>query len=247
MLGRELAPIVDGYSIHSYWDYWDIRKFRRHLDDTVALLNKLPKDQRRPLYVTEFGARGFREHPSIEPGQSDTSKPLCDVPVYSFEIAIYLLDALNRGFIATAQWDLYDAWYDRKMGYGLIGDVTRNFPLKPGYHLLQMFTRHTRPGMRAIKIGGAIEDFWFTALRHPDSRDETLILLNRIKSPKSVMIAGLAANRTFTIHHWNFNGTGELSDAGTVTSDARGVVTRTVPHMAVELLTTVQAAQRDRN
>ena len=108
--------------------------------------------QRRPIYVTEFGAQGFRDRPEIEPGKSADGKPLCDVPVYSFEIGIFILESLNSGYIGFAQWDMYDVWYDRKMGYGLIGDVYSGWKLKPAYHVLRLFTNTTRPGMRAAGI-----------------------------------------------------------------------------------------------
>src|SRR5439155_22757492 len=35
MLGKELSPVLDGYSIHSYWDYWHISTFRRHIRDVA--------------------------------------------------------------------------------------------------------------------------------------------------------------------------------------------------------------------
>jgi hypothetical protein len=239
MLGRELSPVLDGYSIHAYWDYWDISKFRRHLKDTVALVEKLPPSQRRPLYVTEFGARGFREHPSIEPGQSDTGKPVADVPVYSFEIAIFLLDAINAGFVGTAQWDLYDAWYDRKMGYGLIGKVQDGFPLKPGYDLLNLFTYNTAPGWRALKVSGRVEDIWVAALRARSSDAMSVFILNRIKGEKQVTVGGLPARRVLTVWRWNADGSGRTVAADSIAADQHGMVTVTVPEMSIAVLTTL--------
>src|SRR5438105_1170073 len=87
--GMRDSLLLDGYSIHSYWDYWRIGTFRQHIREVAAVIDDMPPKQRRPVYVTEFGASGFRERPGIEPGISDTGKPLCDVPVYSFEIGIF--------------------------------------------------------------------------------------------------------------------------------------------------------------
>ncbi len=83
-----------------------------------ASLAKLPAKERRPVFVTEFGVQGFRDKPSIEPGKSADGKPLADVPVSSFEVGLFMIEAMNNGYLATAQWDLYEVWYDRKMGYG---------------------------------------------------------------------------------------------------------------------------------
>ena len=235
-LGRELSPVLDGYSIHSYWDYWDIRKFRRHIADTSAILAKMPARQRRPIYVTEFGARGFRDRPEIEPGKAVDGRPLCDDPTYAFEIAIFMLDTINAGFVATAQWDLYDAWYDRKMGYGVIGPVERGFPFKPGYPLLQMFTHATQPGWRAMKIDGRIEDLWLAALRGPGRDQLSIFVLNRLKSERQITLSGLPPGRTFTVRRWNFKGTGEAQTATPITADAKGTITLNLPHMAVEVL-----------
>jgi len=69
MLARDLSPMLDGYSIHVYWDYWNIEPMEAHVRGVRDLVAKMPAKQRRPIYVTEFGAKGFRENPSIEPGK----------------------------------------------------------------------------------------------------------------------------------------------------------------------------------
>jgi hypothetical protein len=236
MLGNELSPVLDGYSIHSYWDYWRIGTFRQHIKEVADALAKMPARQRRPMYVTEFGAQGFREKPSIEPGKSDTGKPVADMPVYSFEIAIFMLDAINAGFVGTAQWDMYDIWYDRKMGYGIIGSVQNGFPVKPGYWLLGMFTHAVEPGWRAMKIDGDIEDVWVAALK--SETDFSVFVLNRVRGEKQMTIGGLPPKRELNGWIWNRDGKGKLERSESVTADDKGVVSLTVPHMAIKLLTT---------
>ena len=236
MLGTDLSPVLDGYSIHSYWDYWRIGTFRQHIREVAAVLNEMPAKQRRPVYVTEFGASGFRERPGIEPGKSDTGKPLCDVPVYSFESGIFVLEAINAGFVGTAQWDMYEVWYDRKMGYGVIGSVEKGFPLKPGYWLLSMFTHHTEPGWRAMRIDGAVEDVWVAALK--GSRGEmSVFVLNRVKGDKQVSVGGLKPRGRLKAWMWNGDGNGMLKQIEDVSVDQNGVARVTVPNMAMELLT----------
>jgi hypothetical protein len=233
---NELAPVIDGYSIHAYWDYWRIGTFRYHLKEAADLMAKLPAKQRRPIYITEFGARGFREKPSIEPGKSADGRPLADVPVYSFEIGIFMLDAVNLGFVGTSQWDMYDVWYDRKMGYGVIGPVEKGFPLKPGYWLLSMFTHAVDPGWRAMKIDGDIEDIWIAALE--SKTDLSVFVLNRVNGEKRVTVGGLPRGKTLEAWVWNGDGRGMTVRAPAVPVDGKGVATVTVPKMAILLVTT---------
>jgi hypothetical protein len=236
MLASELSPVLDGYSIHAYWDYWRISTFRYHLKEVADVVAKLPAKQRRPLYVTEFGARGFRDKPGTEPGKSDTGKPVADVPVYSFEIGIFMLDAINLGFVGTAQWDMYDVWYDRKMGYGVIGPVEKGFPIKPGYWLLGMFTHATEPGWRAMKIDGEIEDVWISALA--SKNDLSVFALNRVQGEKRITIGGLPRGQQLMSWIWNRDGQGKVERTEPVHVDDQGIASIAVPHMAIQLLTT---------
>ncbi len=236
MMAREMSDVCDGYSIHSYWDYWRIGTFRQHIAEVKATLDAMPEKQRRPMYVTEFGARGFRAKPGEEPGKSDKGTPLCDEPVYSFEIAIFTIDCLNAGFVGTAQWDLYDAWYDRKMGYGVIGPVETKFALKPGYWLLKMFTHACEPGWHAMKIDGAVEDVWVAALKGKGDEMSTFVL-NRVHAEKKVTIGGMKPDQSYRATIWNADRKGTLKLLDPVRADHDGVVTMTLPEMAVEVLT----------
>jgi hypothetical protein len=235
MIGHDISGVCDGYSVHAYWDYWRIKTFRTYIAEVKATLAKMPANAQRPMYITEFGARGFRERPGLEPGKSGDGKPICDVPVYSFEICIFMMESINAGFAGTIQWDMYDAWYDRKMGYGVIGPVERGFDRKPGYWLLKMFTEACAPGWRGMKIDGAVEDVWVSALR---GRGEELsvFVLNRVHANKQVTIGGLKAGRLYKARMWNSDGNGLLEEMGSVRADDGGVVTMSVPDMGVEVL-----------
>ena len=237
LMASRIGDVVDGYSIHVYWEYWAIKPMRRRLQEVATLLEALPPKQRKPLYITEFGAHGFRPNFQIEPGTSNEGKPVADVPVYSFEIAILMLDALNLGYAGTAQWDMVDIWYDRKMSYGVIGSVQNGFPEKPGYGLLSMFTHGVDPGWRAMTIDGQIEDVWIAGLRGKLKDDLGVFVLNRLKGAKRVTIGGVTPNHTLKLSTWNADGKGSLSATPQfVTADKKGVVTVTVPHEAVVLL-----------
>ena len=237
ILGRDLSPVLDGFSIHSYWDYWRISTFRYHIAEVLEILNKMPAKERRPIYVTEFGAQGFRDKPGTEPGKSAAGKPVASDPVYSFEIGIFLLDALNTGFAGTAQWDMVDIWYDRKMGYGVIGPVEENFPRKPGYWLLSMFTHTTDPGWRAMKIDGKVENVWVAAMKGP-SGGTSVFVLNRVHKDVQVSLSGLPPNRSLNSWIWNDDRKGMLKPGGPVAVDKNGKASVKLHEMAIEVLTT---------
>ena len=233
LMGNRIADVLDGYSIHCYWEYWNIRPMRQRLKDVATILDSLPAKQRRPLYVTEFGTQGFRPNFQVEPGTTNEGKPLADVPVSSFEIAIFMLDAINLGYLGTAQWDLYEVWYDRKMGYGVIGSVEKGFPEKPGYHLLSFFTHGTEPGWRAMKIDGETEDVWVAGLRGKSRDQFGVFVLNRLKGERKFTVGGFTPGRQVKVTLWNADGKGAITSGETVTADRSGVVRISVPHYAV--------------
>ncbi len=222
LMGRKLADVVDAYSIHCYWDYWDIDRFSRHIDKVNASLAKLPAKARRPVFVTEFGVQGFRDKPSIEPGKSADGKPLADVPVSSFEVGLFMIEAMNSGYLATAQWDLYEVWYDRKMGYGVIGSVQKGFPEKPGYSLLWLFTHSIDPGWRAARLRAMLK--MSGSRRRGTGDDVTLIVGNHETGVREVSVGGLPPGKAMRAWIWNWQGKGELSAPQDVRVDEHGQV-----------------------
>jgi hypothetical protein len=55
-MSKNYADILDAYSVHIYWNYDAAHKFKHRLDDVQQVLKPLIK---RPLYVTEYGVKGF--------------------------------------------------------------------------------------------------------------------------------------------------------------------------------------------
>jgi hypothetical protein len=130
---------------------------------------------------------------------------------------------------------MYDIWYDRKMGYGVIGPVAEGFPIKPGYSLMQMFTRAIEPGGRAMKIDGRVEDVWAAAVK--GERDGLAVfVLNRVHAEKQVTISGLRAGQRMKRMRWNADGKGLLSDGGTIQVDSNGIATISLMEQEVDAL-----------
>lgn len=231
-------PFLDGYGVHMYWDYWDTAKLLRRVSEVPPIVASLPQRSRKPLYVTEFGVRGKRDTPATEPGRYEPDgRIITDVPLQAMQIAWFMLEAINRGYVATIQWDAYTAWYDRYMQYGLIGGAKDGWPLRPAYHVLRMFTHTTKPGWRAVRVEGKADDLLVTATRGP-AGEVTIYALNRGDRPRRFTIGGLPANLPLNWLTWNATGDGTPSPAAKATSrDGRLLID--VAPMALIFITTV--------
>jgi hypothetical protein len=231
-IAQNLAQISDGYSIHVYWDYWDTAKLQRRVDEVPRIVAALPAGTQRPLYITEFGVRGVHRR-FDEPGDALDGTPICDTPEQAMQIAWFMIEAINHGYVAMVQWDCYVAWYDRLMSYGLIDDVRHGFKTRPAYDVLRLFTHTTQPGWRAIKVDGDAENFAVAATRSDDG-DVALYLLNRSDREKAMRVQlGKPAFAT----QWQL---GKLSGTQKTQSDRAGVIEISLPPKSLVALTTLR-------
>jgi hypothetical protein len=242
-LGQNLADVSDGYSIHVYWDYWDTAKLVRRVSEVPPIVAALPRDQQRPLYVTEFGVRGRRTEPRIEPGTHDDGTPIANKPLQATQLAWFQMEALNRGYVATVIWTLEDAWYDRLMPYGVIGRAKDGWPTKPSYHMLRLFTHTIKPGWRAMKVtGGGDAGGCIVAAATGPREALTVLALNPTEKPATVSIAlgetGIPPGRTVNVTLWNADGTGTLARAPTTKVSAAGSVRLTLNPATLTAITT---------
>jgi len=238
-LGQNLAGVSDGYSIHVYWDYWDTPKLVRRISEVPKIVASLPTAQQRPLFVTEFGVRGRREKPSMEPGTHDDGTPIAIKPQQAMQLAWFQMEAMNRGYVGCVIWTLEDAWYDRLMPYGVIGTAKDGFPLKPSYHMLRLFTHTVQPGWRAMKVDGDPNGRIVSAARGPNG-EFTILALNQIEAPQRVVLQGLPRDRQLHSLGWNHDdGLGRLWFAGGGMKLPGGRIVITLPAQSMAVFTTV--------
>ena len=58
-MARNMGDLLDAWSVHVYWDFWEPDKIdERLLREIRSIYASIPEEQRRPLYITEFGVRG---------------------------------------------------------------------------------------------------------------------------------------------------------------------------------------------
>ncbi len=162
-LAMNLSKASDGYSVHIYWDYWDTAKILRRISEVQKIASTQPASEQRPLFVTEFGTRGHQMPKEREPGRFSDGTPLGDTSVPGIQCAWLMLEALNRGYVATVEWECFDAWYDQYMHYGLLGGVQTGWKIRPAYHMLQLFTHTTQPGWQAMQVSGSADNISIAA------------------------------------------------------------------------------------
>jgi hypothetical protein len=242
-LGQKLSGASDGYSIHAYWDFWDTDKILRRLALPRQIVDSLPPAQRRPLFVTEFGVRGRNKvFHTNDPGDYEDGSPIATQPIQAAELAQFVLQGLNRGYVAFVVWTMDDALYDHPMQYGVIGGAKDGWPLKPGYHVLRLLTHTIQPGWRAVAVEGTADGVIVSAARGPKG-ELTVLALNTTREARPVSLTGLPAARPFSAYVWNAAGTGQVGRTSDVT--ARGGVARDLklPSGGMVVLTTA-AVQR---
>jgi len=234
-LAENLADVSDGYSAHMYWDYWDTEKLMRRVSEVPPIVQSLPPEGQRPLYITEFGVRGFHRFKD-EPGYFIDGVRICDTNTQAMQIAWFILEALNRGYVTCVVWDCYDAWYDRLMHYGLIDDVFHHWRTRPAYDVVRLFTHTIEPGWRAVSIERqtARDDLTLAATRGDDGRF-AIYALNRSQSEQTFRIRCSSPNEVLFV-------TATKQKPQVVRADSTGTVRITLPGTSLIALTSIRPA-----
>ena len=244
-MSTRMADILDAYSVHIYWDYWDTAKLESRLNEIKAIdLSTGP----RPIYVTEFGVRGDRNVfglPVRQPGLwGDEVTPMAQTNINAFQLAWFNVLASRLGYPATISWDAFNAKYDSgTQDFSCIGPAPE-FQLRPCYWLLRLFTATAEPGWRVLGVPGFAAAKLVTAYAGPFGQ-YTVIGLDRaggqLNGPSDTVvpytIGGLPPSTAFRLVLWNADGSGTLSTGAPVTTDANGVASFSVPQQAVFALT----------
>ena len=251
-LATHMSDILDAYSIHVFWDYWDIVKLQDRLIEVRQIVDNLPPAARKPLYVTEYGVRGLRTFNGtrvFEPGVWEDGTWITQSNVSAFQHAWFDILAARLGFLGTSKWDAHFGKYDNATQvFYMIGAPTENWPLYPIYHFLRLMTTTARRDWRVVNVD-SVEGTsrLLTAFVGPTGQktvvglDTAGALLNTTSpTPVTYSIAGLPPNARLRLAVWNQAGDGVVATAGPRTPDAVGVANITVPQHAVFALTTVR-------
>src|SRR5262249_12093815 len=137
-MGAHMSDILDAYSIHVFWDYWDTQKLQDRLTEVRAIVDALPAAQQKPLYVAEYGVRGLRTFngaAQVDPGVWADGTPISATNVSAFQQAWFDVLSSRLGYVSTSKWDSYFGKYDNgTQAYYMIGSPQSGWPLYPLYN-----------------------------------------------------------------------------------------------------------------
>ncbi len=230
-LGAHMTDILDAYSIHVFWDYWDVQKLQDRLTEVRAIVDGLPVAQRKPLYVSEYGVRGLRTFNGAaagDPGVWTDGTPITETNVSAFEHAWFDILSSRLGYAGTSKWDTFFGRYDKGVqAYYMIGSPDRGWPRHPMFNLFYLLTATVKPGWHAVELDAvpgttrlvtAYTGGWDWTLVGLDTAGAQLNGSSTVQVPYS--IGGLPPSQTFRLVVWNDVGDGLDGPATAVTTDA---------------------------
>src|SRR5436309_9566006 len=251
-LASNMSDLLDAWSVHIYWDYWDTAKMVRRLTEVRQIWDALPPTQRKPLYVTEYSPRGIRNPGGpVDPGAWQDGTPLAQTNINAFQNAWFDLLASQLGYYATSKWDGYFGKYDwGTQAYYMIGSPQEGWPLFPLYNLIHLMTTTIRPGWKVVGVDQVPDTTGLLTDYLSPKGEQTILGLDtngaQLNTPDSTQVSytigGLPPARKLRLAIWNEAGDGLDGPTTTVTTDAVGVATITVPLHAVFVLTTLRLA-----
>jgi hypothetical protein len=251
-LATHMSDILDAYSIHVFWDYWDTQKIVARLSEVRAIVDALPEAGRKPVYVTEYGVRGLRTlngAPQGDPGVWQDGTPITQTNVSAFQHAVFDVLAAEFGYIGTSKWDAYYGKYDNStQAYYEIGPPQNGWPLYPMYNFMQLLTTTVKRQWEIVSVDAVPGTTRSLAAYLGKKKQQTVIGLDtagaqlNAVSPMQVSysIAGLPPAKSLNLLVWNEAADGLVGPKHVVQSDAAGMVTITVPQHAVFVLTSLR-------
>ncbi len=262
-MADHMGDVLDGWSVHIYWNYWDTAYMQKRFTDIMAIYNNIAPEKRKPLSITEYGVRGHKVYEDKTPimdvnpyrrgaltatlagKYEDLVTAINETNIAAFEQAWFDLQAVNLGFVGLAKWDAYRAQYDFSyQDHSLIGYLFNpapredRWPLRPAYYMQWLLANTTGQGWQVLGYNGDSGAKLITPFRSPDG-EWTVLALSRDGAAASFHIGSLPANTEFKVLLWNGDGSGKVTNAGTVNSSAAGTATVDAPADSVVALTTV--------
>jgi hypothetical protein len=251
-LAAHVSDILDAYSIHVFWDYWDTQKLVDRLTEVRAIVDALPENARKPIYVTEYGVRGLRTFngaPQVDPGVWEDGTPITQTNISAFQHAWFDVLAADLGYMGTSKWDSYYGKYDNgTQAYYVIGAPQNGWPLYPMYNLLQLFTTTVKRGWQVVAVDSVPDTSRVLSAYLGKKKQLTVIGLDTagaqlntgVPTATPYSIAGFPPSKPVNLLIWNANADGFVAPRQVVTADANGVVNVSISQHAVFVLTTVR-------
>lgn len=264
-MATHMGDVLDGWSVHIYWDYWDTAKIASRLSGILAVYNSIPPEQRKPLSVTEYGVRGVKTVNGVsilvpdpyrngklvltDPGMyidsSGNQTPISQTNIAAFEQAWFNILGAEDGFGGFSKWDFYRAQYDFGFqDHSLIGYLfdpasgQDRWPLRPAYYMEWLMANTTGQHWQVLGLQGTSGAKLIAPFRSLNG-DQTIFALSSDQTDATFTIGNLSRGTEFNVWLWNADGASDVSNAGTVNSEGNGVVTVHAPGGSMVALTTL--------
>jgi hypothetical protein len=225
-LGPSLASVIDGYAFHIYhFHFWpdSLRLDRlRQIRDTIRAL---PAAQRKPLFVTEQGTRGYADSnksilrwPGYVKNKCTRGKKGCtritDSPLGAINNAWFMIAASRMGFRAFVNWDAYWTMYDKvEQQWSMITSPAQGMRRRPTYYVGKLFSHVIPVGWVPVEVSVPGRS-GLTATAFKGGANLTVIGANRSDCATAFNYSGLPAGKRFYELVFNDDGGGRLCSRG---------------------------------
>ncbi|MDP3445623.1 MAG: hypothetical protein Q8T08_22410, partial [Ignavibacteria bacterium] len=153
--GANMNDIVDGYSVHLYWNYDIIEDAITRMKFAFNTVSALPANQQKPIFVMEYSPTSdWRNQPgAFAPGFIKGTATRLDLTNdYALIHAWFQVWALNYKYVGFAKWDCYKAKYDNGTQYfSEIGIASEGYPTRPSFYMTWLFTHTCLPGWSVVE------------------------------------------------------------------------------------------------
>jgi hypothetical protein len=267
-MAQHMDDVLDGWSEHIYWNYYDSEYMTSRLEGILADMVTLKNEgyNTKPLSITEYGVRGYKTYNGVALKDQDpyenntlvatgagdyvnldgTLTPISVTNIAGFQQAQFNMEGVNDGFIGFSKWDFYRAQYDfGYQDYSLIGYVPNpaagqdQWPLRPSYYMEWLMATTTGQHWQVLGYNGTSGAKLITPFRSPTG-DVTLFAMSTDEAATTVSIGDLPAGAQFKELVWNADGSGNVTESGSVNAGPTGTVTVSIPAGAFVALTTRQ-------
>ncbi len=180
-----MNDVIDAWSEHIYWNYWDHFRMEERLKDVAYLVrHELPASAQKPTLLLEYGVRGMNScgtKPTVTAAYySDAScTELRRMSLAAFHKLWFTIASAQLGFDGTSNWDLYWSVYDRtknNQSYWMVGPPEEGWELYPSYYAFQLLLQTTAQGWQVLQVDPVTEDDEATRYDtpHPDDLEQEL-------------------------------------------------------------------------
>ena len=156
-MARNMGDLLDAWSVHVYWDFWDADKIdQRLLREVRTIFAAIPAETTAPALhdrVRRARPRDLRGRAQLRAGllagRDADGRDHCR----AFQQAWFNIRSAQLGYSGTVKWDVYPAKYDAgTQDHSSLGPGAEGWPARPVYRVLQLMRLTTEPR------GGSIVD-----------------------------------------------------------------------------------------